>query len=253
MKLKGKAALVTGGAKGIGEAIVRLFCQEGADVLIADMCRPEGEALARELNAAGGRALFCQTDVTQPDSVRAAIHTAVERFGALDILVNNAGIVEQDTLLEDESEEEWNKVLSVNLYGAFLNCKYALPHLRRSRGCIVNIASMSGLVATRYCAAYCASKAGIIGLTRAIAADYAQYGVRANALCPAACETPMMKQYFSAYSKQEVEEKVRRLSGPMGRMCQPDEIAQGVLFLAGPESSYVSGIAMPVDGGYTAV
>lgn len=253
MRLKEKTALVTGGAKGIGEAIVRLFVQEGAQVVIADLCEAEGTALARELTAAGGQAVFVQTNVMDSGSVQAAIQTAVDRFGGLDILVNDAGIVEQDCYLEDESVEEWNKVLSVNLHGTFLNCKYALPHLRRVKGCIVNIASMSGLVATRYCAAYCASKAAIIGLTRAIAADYAPYGVRANAICPAACETPMMKQYFSAYSPEEVAEKVKRLSGPIGRMCQPEEIARAVLYLASPNSSYVSGIALPVDGGYTAV
>lgn len=253
MRLEGKRALVTGGAQGIGEAIVRRFAAEGASVLVADRCAPEGEQMVRELNGAGGRAVFVPTDVTDRAGVRQAIDTAVERFGGLDILVNNAGIVEQDTLLEDESAEEWNRVLGVNLHGAFLNCKYALPHLRQSKGCIVNIASMSGLVATRYCAAYCASKAGVIGLTRALAADYAPYGVRVNAICPAACETPMMKKYFSAYSQEEVAEKVRRLSGPIGRMCQPDEVAQAVLFLASPQSSYISGVAMPVDGGYTAV
>lgn len=253
MRLEGKRALVTGGAKGIGEAIVRRFVQEGASVLVADLCRQEGEQLTHELNAQEEKAVFMQTDVTDSASVQRAIEAAAARFGGLDILVNNAGIVEQDTLLEDESAQEWNRVLAVNLHGTFLNCKYALPHLRESRGCIVNIASMSGLVATRYCAAYCASKAGVIGLTRALAADYAPYGVRVNAICPAACETPMMKEYFSAYSKEEVEEKVKRLSGPIGRMCQPEEIAQAVLFLASPQNSYISGVAMPVDGGYTAV
>ena len=253
MELKDKTALVTGGAQGIGQAIVRLFLREGARVVLCDLNRQEGEALARELEQQGGQVLFVPTNVMDSQSVQGAIQAGVDRFGGLDILVNNAGIVEQDCYLEEESEQEWNRVLSVNLHGTFLACKYALPHLRQSKGCVVNIASISGLTATRYCAAYCASKAGVIGLTRAIAADYAPYGVRANAVCPASCLTPMMKNYFAAYSPEQVEEKVKRLSGPIGRMCQPEEIARAVLFLASPQASYVSGSIVPVDGGYTAV
>lgn len=253
MGFEQKTVLVTGGAKGIGEAIVRRFAAAGASVMIADRCEDSGEKLAGELKEESRQAAFIRTDVSEAADVRAAVEEAVLRFGRLDILVNNAGIVEKDCLLEDESKEEWDKVLSVNLHGTFLGCKYALPYLKCSRGCIINIASISGLTATRLCAAYCASKAGVIGLTRAIAADYAGDGVRANAVCPAACETPMMKQYFSAYSKKEVEKKISRLSGPSGRMCRPEEIAAAVLFLASPENSYISGAVIPVDGGYTAV
>ena len=254
MRLEKQRALVTGGATGIGEAIVRLFAAEGASVLVADLNEEKGQALAAELDAScPGRIVFQKTNVASSESYQAAIAAAVESFGGLDVLVNNAGIVEQDVLIEDQAVEESDRVLGVNLHGTFFGCKYALPYLRESRGRIVNIASMSGLVATRYCAAYCSSKAAVIGLTRALAADYAPYGVRVNAVCPAACETPMMKTYFSAFSPEEVQEKVSRLSGPIGRMCQPAEIAKAVLFLASAESGYTSGLAMPVDGGYTAV
>lgn len=253
MRLEHKIALVTGGAKGIGEAIVRVFAREKAAVLIADLCEDEGIKLAGQLKAEGYQAAFVRTNVGEPADIQAAVNEAVSRFGGLDILVNNAGIVEQDCLLEDETQEEWTRVLSVNLHGTFLGCRYALPYLKRSKGCIVNIASISGITATRGCAAYCASKAGVIGLSRALAADYAPFGVRVNALCPSACETPMMKQYFTVYSEEEVREKVSRLSGPIGRMCLPEEIANGVLFLASPENSYLSGLTFPVDGGYTAV
>ena len=253
MRLKDKTALVTGGAAGIGEAIVRLFAAEGASVVIADYNAERGAALATELTGKGLPVVFVRTDVSKSEDCQAAIKTALGRFGKLDVLVNDAGIVEQDVMLEDETEEEWDRVLGVNLHGTFFCCKYALPHLRRTKGAIVNIASMSGLVATRYCAAYCSSKAAVIGFTRAIAADYAPHGVRVNAICPAACETPMMKNYFSAFTPDVVQEKISRLSGPVGRMCQPEEIAQAVLFLASAESSYTSGLALPVDGGYTAV
>lgn len=253
MRLDGKRAIVTGGAKGIGEAITRLFVREGASVLITDMCVGAGEELARELKDQGREILFCQTDVTSASDVSNAIKLGVERFGGLDILVNNAGIVEKDCLLEDMPEEVWHNVLNVNLNGTFLNCKYALPHLRESRGCVVSMSSTSGLVATKNDPAYCASKTAIIGLTRAIAADYAQFGVRANAVCPTICETPLFKSYISSFSPEEVEEKMRRLGGPGGRPCTPEEVARTVLFLASPEASYVSGIAVAVDGGYTAV
>lgn len=253
MRLDGKRAIVTGGAQGIGEAITRLFVREGASVLITDMCVEAGEELARELKDQGGEILFCQTDVTSASDVSNAIKLAVERFGGLDILVNNAGIVEKDCLLEDMPEEVWHNVLNVNLNGTFLNCKYALPHLRESRGCVVSMSSTSGLVATKNDPAYCASKTAIIGLTRAIAADYAQFGVRANAVCPTICETPLFKSYISSFSPEEVEEKMRRLGGPGGRPCTPEEVARTVLFLASSEASYVSGIAVAVDGGYTAV
>lgn len=252
-RLEGKTAIVTGGAKGIGEAVVRAFVNEGASVVVADMCGPEGESLAQELSQKGSRVLFCKTDVTCASAVERSVKTAVERFGALDILVNNAGIVEKDCLLEDMPEEVWHNVLNVNLNGVFLNCKYALPYLRKSRGCVVNMASTSGLVATKKDPAYCASKTAIIGLTRAIAADYAGAGVRANAVCPTICETPLFQAYISSFPPEEVEEKMRRLGGPGGRPCTPEEVAQTVLFLASPEAGYVNGIAVAVDGGYTAV
>ena len=253
MKLSGKCALVTGGAKGIGESIVRLFVQEGASVLISDLCEEEGLALERELTAAGGHVVFCKTDVTSPQQVARSVQTAVEQLGGLDILVNNAGIVERDTLLEDMPEEVWYNVLNVNLNGAFLNCKYALPHLKKSRGCVVSMSSTSGLVATKNDPAYCASKTGIVGLTRAIAADYAQFGVRANAVSPTICQTPLFQAYISSFSPEEQAEKMKRLGGPGGRPCTTQEVAQAVLFLASPQASYVSGITLPVDGGYTAV
>lgn len=248
MRLKGKIAIVTGGAKGIGEAIARLFAEEGAAVVVADFSQ-EGSDIAARI---GG--MFVRTDVSDSSQVQALMKKVKDTYGRLDILVNNAGVVEKtDVYLEDETFEEWMRVQKINLYGNFYTCKYALPMLRETRGSIVNIASMSGLVATRFCSGYCASKAGVIGLTRAISCDYGKYGVRAVAVCPAACETPMMKDYFAAFTPEEVAEKVERLSGPIGRMSQPVEIAKAVLFAASGDASYVSGIALPVDGGYTSV
>ena len=174
-----------------------------------------------------------------------AVKTAVERFGGLDILVNNAGTVERDTLLEDMTEEVWHNVLNVNLNGVFLNCKYALPYLRERRGCVVSMSSTSGLVATKNDPAYCASKTAIVGLTRAIAADYAQYGVRANAVCPTICETPLFNSYISSFPSEEQEEKLRRLGGPGGRPCKAEEIARAVLFPASPRPAMSAGSPWP--------
>lgn len=253
MRLKGKNAIVTGGAKGIGEAIVRIFLQEGANVLIADMAE-EGAVLADKLNEIGqGRCVFCRTDVTVPENVKNAVSTAADIFGGIDILINDAGTVERDTLLEDMPEEVWFKVLNVNLNGAFLCTKYALPYLRESRGCVVSMSSTSGLVATRNDPAYCASKTGIIGMTRSVACDYGKFGVRANAVCPTICETPLFNSYINSFTPEEKKEKMERLGGPGGRPCTCEEIARTVLFLASSEASYVSGTAVTVDGGYCIV
>ena len=176
-----------------------------------------------------------------------------EAFGGLDILVNDAGTVERDTLLEDMPEEVWFKVLNVNLKGTFLCTKYALPYLRESRGCVVSMSSTSGLVATKNDPAYCASKTGIIGLTRSIACDYGKYGVRANAVCPTICETPLFNAYIASFPPEEQSEKMKRLGGPGGRPCTREEIARTVLFLASDEAIYVSGAAVTVDGGYCIV
>ena len=228
MRLENQRALVTGGATGIGEAIVRLFVEEGASVLIADMVKEEGAALAAELDAKGpSRVVFCETNVTEPAQVERAVKTAAETFGGLDILINDAGTVERDTLLEDMPEEVWFKVLNVNLKGTFL--------------------------CTKNDPAYCASKTGIIGLPRSIACDYGKYGVRANAVCPTICETPLFNAYIASFPPEEQAEKMKRLGGPGGRPCTREEIARTVLFLASDEASYVSGAAVTVDGGYCIV
>ncbi len=252
-RLEGKTALITGGAKGIGEAVARLFLAEGAQVMICDMSAKDGEPLVTELRKAGLPAAFFEGNVTVPADVEASMKKTVETFGKLDILVSNAGIVERDTLLEDMPEEVWHNVLNVNLKGCFLNCKYALPYLRETKGCIVSMASTSALVATKNDPAYCASKAGIAGLMRAIAADYADKGVRANCVAPTSCMTPLFEAYIHSFDEEEQKEKMKRLGGPGGRLCTPEEVAKSVLFLASPEASYVNGITLTVDGGYCIV
>jgi len=251
MRFKGKRVIVTGGSSGIGEAIVRRFWEEGASVMISDISAEKGEALAAELSRNGQDIFFCQTDVGDPVSVERSIRTAVERFGGLDVLVNNAGIGQPDAITEDIPIELFRKILDVNLFGVFYNAKYALTHLRESKGCIVNTASITGILATTHSGAYGASKGGVISLTRSIAFDYARLGVRCNAIAPSACDTPLW-QSLPTLSEEERVEVIRRESWPTCRFSTPTEVANAVLFLASEEAAYVNGVILPVDGGFTA-
>ena len=253
MKLAGKRAVVTGGARGFGEAIVRRFAAEGASVFFVDLLQAEGEALAAELTADGKTVCFRQADVRDPAAVAAYIEEAAALFGGLDILVNNAGIEEPATILENEPLEVWEDLLRTDLFGVFYNAKYALPHLRASKGNIVSISSISGLVATKEDPAYNAAKHGVIGLTKSIARDYAALGVRANAVCPGCSDTHMMQEIMAPMSEEQIAASLPRWGGPMGRLGRPVEIANLVTFLASDEASYITGAACAVDGGYSAI
>jgi len=255
MKLKGRRAIVTGGSSGIGEAVVRLFCQEGARVMISDINESSGVALAEEMKALGADAFFCKTNVLSQQEVEASVQAAADRFGGLDILVNSAGVLEDDNLLENVPYETWQQVIGINLGGVFLNAKYALPHLRESKGCIVNLASVGGLVASHNDPSYCASKGGVVNLTRSIAIDYSQFGVRCNAVAPSVCDSPMFRNYMAkiGVGPEELAAKVKEWGGPGGRFCTPDEVARAVLFLATDDAGYINGVTLPVDGGFTAV
>ena len=254
MKLFNRRAIVTGGCSGIGEAIVRLFCREGARVMISDVNETAGAALVEELKGQGADVFFYKTNVSVPEEVERSVQAAVEYFGGLDILISNAGIVEQDNLLEDVPIQTWQQVIGINLSGMFYSAKYALPYLRESKGCIVNMGSICSLVATKYDPSYCASKGGILGLTRSIAADYAQFGVRCNAIAPGMCDSPMMRAFTDQMNPEEYAQRLKNgWAGPAGRFCTPEEVANAALFLASDDAGYISGTVLPVDGGYTAV
>jgi NAD(P)-dependent dehydrogenase (short-subunit alcohol dehydrogenase family) len=243
-RLAGKAAFVTGGAGGIGQAVVARFLREGAQVLAADL-RPPSGALPQG-------AAFVELDVTSSESVRGAMADAEQRFGRLDVLVNCAAI-EIEKTLEETSEEEWDRLMAVNLRGTFLACKHALPLLREAGGgSIVNFGSYDGFIADPGLAAYCASKGGVHALTKAIAVDYGPEGIRCNAVCPGYVDTPMLQSFFgSSGDIESLKGEVRGIH-PIRRYGTPEDAANLVLWLASDEAGYASGQLWILDGGLTA-
>jgi len=246
-RLKERVAIITGGTSGIGEACVYLFAAEGAKVVLAGRNRERGEKVAARVLEEGGTAWFVQTDVSRDEEAKHLIGETQRRFQRIDILVNNAGIGQQ-TPLHQMGEEEWDRVLNINLKSVFLCSRYALPVMQaQKQGSIINMASILGLVGFPGAGAYNATKGGMRLLTRNMALDYARDGIRVNSICPGFIQTPMIE-------KELDEETTKFLAGahPLGRLGQPEEVAQAALFLASDESSFITGSDIFVDGGYTA-
>jgi NAD(P)-dependent dehydrogenase (short-subunit alcohol dehydrogenase family) len=249
MRLQGKIALISGGARGMGAVEARLFAKEGAKVVIGDLLEDEGRKLEAELIAAGGEAVFVRLDVTREADWQHAVAAAVSRFGRLDVLVNNAGISGRGRV-EETPLEEWHKVMEVNATGVFLGTKVAIPAMRQAGGgSIINISSQLGLVGTDHSSPqYQASKGAVRLLTKATAIQYAKEGIRCNSVHPGPIVTPMTE-----YARNDPERYQLMLSRiPMGRYGQPEEVAYGVLYLASNESSWVTGSELVIDGGWTA-
>jgi meso-butanediol dehydrogenase/(S,S)-butanediol dehydrogenase/diacetyl reductase len=249
-KLDGQVAIVTAGGSGIGAASAVRFAQEGAAVIVADLSGKRAEAVTAQITAAGGKAAMIKMDVADPDGIRATIQLALDTYGRLDVMFNNAGLGEL-ARLEDTSLEGWNRTLAVTLTGTFLGMKYCLPIMRRqAKGAIVNTASVSGLGGDYGMSAYNAAKAGVINLSRSAAIENAQYNIRVNCVCPGAINTRAAQLLGG-----DRADEFRRLQGeahPLGRMGEPEEIANTVLFLASDEASFITGQALAVDGGVTA-
>ena len=248
MRLEGKVALISGGARGMGAAEARFFAREGARVAVGDLLEEEGARLESEIAEAGGDCIFVRLDVTSEESWANAVELTVSRYGRLDVLVNNAGVY-QKARVEDTTLEGWDRVMAINAAGPFLGTKAAVPAMRDSGGgSIVNISSTAGLVGSLHSTAYTASKGAVRLLTKATAVQYAGDGIRANSVHPGPIDTDMLAAVYS-----DPEERRRRVSRiPMGREGTVDEVAYGVLFLASDESSFMTGSELVIDGGATA-
>jgi len=251
MRLSGKTAIVTGAGSGIGRATARLFAQEGAAVVIIDWNGQAGASSADAIREAGGEALFCEADVSRPADVQRFVTIARERYGGIDVLVNNAAVQVLAQLVET-TEEDWDRVHSVNLKGVFLGCKYVIPEMvKRGGGSIVNLSSVLGFVGDPDLAAYCAAKGGVLALTKAAALTYGPQGIRVNSICPGDVDTPLVQHYFSkdpdpARLRAEVSSKYA-----LRRIAAPEEVAEAALFLASSASSFITGSTIVVDGGLT--
>lgn len=244
----GKVAVVTGGAMGIGEAVVELLASRGAKVAIVDRDEKAAQDLAGRIGGRGGEARVFVTDVSSGDQVAASIAAIVDAFGGIDVVSNNAGIQRYGTV-ETTTEAVWDEVIDVNLKSVYLVCHHAVPHLKTSRGAIVNMASVQSFATQKAVAAYTTAKHGLIGLTRSMALDFAEFGVRVNAVAPGSVDTPMLRWAISLDDNPEALTEAVRAMHPLGRIAEPREIAEAVAFLASPRASFVTGSTLVVDGG----
>jgi NAD(P)-dependent dehydrogenase (short-subunit alcohol dehydrogenase family) len=252
MRLENKVALITGGNSGIGEATALLFAKEGASVAVAARDESRGRAVVERAQKEDGQSIFLCVDVRKPEDCRRAVAETVRVFGRLDILFNNAGVFLPQTALEC-SPEDWDLQIDVNLTGTFLMSKYALePMLAQRSGVIINNSSGWGLVGGDHAVAYCASKGGVVLLTKAMAIDHGRDGIRVNCICPGDVDTPMLPQDARARGLDWKTYLAGCENRPMGRIGTPDEIAKAALFLASDDSSFMTGTALVVDGGGTA-
>jgi NAD(P)-dependent dehydrogenase (short-subunit alcohol dehydrogenase family) len=249
-ELKNKVAIVTGASSGIGRATVELFAREGASVVAADVMDKEGQSLADELAAKGLSVNYVHADVSQEPDVAAMMHAALGHYGRVDVLFNNAGVEGEQALTAEASLENWDRVIGINLKGVFLGLKHGIATmLQHGGGSIINNASVAGLVGFPGIPAYCASKGGVIQLTRTAALEYATQNVRVNCLCPGVIDTPMVQRFTRGQAEMQAQMTAME---PVGRLGRADEVAELALFLASDRSSFVTGAVIPVDGGFVA-
>ena len=251
-RLEGKVALVTGGGSGIGRQTSIRFAEEGARVAVADLRGDAAEETAVGIRAGGAHATACTMDVTRSADVAAGVQAAIDEFGGVDVVVNNAGITITGAA-HDLTEDDWDRELAINLKSVYLVSKALWPHfLERGGGSIVSTASIAGLWAIPDDAAYCASKAGVIMLTKCLALDGAKAGIRANCVCPGFIQTPMIDGYFADQADPAASREFAVGLHPLGRLGEPGDIADGFVYLASDDARWVTGTALTVDGGLTA-
>lgn len=248
MILKGKTAIVTGGSSGIGEAIVRLFTVQGAKVVIANRNEQEAARVADPLRSEGHEVIAVRTDVAKEEDIRKLIQETLQHFGQIDIVVNNAAAI-MPKYLEEFEVEEWDRIFDVNLKSVFLMIKHSIAELKKTRGSIVNMSSLNGLIGQKMNPVYAATKGGMNAMTKALALDYAPFGVRVNSICPAGVTTPLLEQWIRQQDNPDQTVQDLNAMHALGRPATSEEIAQATLFLASGAAGFVTGVALPVDGG----
>jgi len=255
MRLKDKVAVITGSGSGQGKEAAKLFAAQGARVIIAEWNEENGKKVEQEIKEAGNHATFIKTDVSNEENVKELVDQVTEQEQRIDILFNNAGIgfssranYQMGSVLETPIED-WNNILSINLNGTYLMSKHILPiMIDQQSGSIVNNSSLNGILGVTGADAYTASKGGVVALSRVMAVDYGKYNIRVNCICPGAIDTPMIREILD---DPEIAKNYE--AGPLGRVGKPEEVAQAALFLASEEASYITGLVMPVDGGWSTV
>ena len=249
MRLQNRVIVITGAGSGIGRACARDFAKEGASVVVADINFSNAQETVSQIEKAGGVARAVETDVSQPESVKLLVAETLKGFSKVHVLLNNAAIQISKTV-EDTTVEEWNRELAVNLGGVFFCSKYFLPLLRQTKGCIINMSSDNGFFVEPLCAGYCATKAGIIGLTKAMAIDHGKQGIRVNCICPGYIDTGLAESYFQAQPDPDAARAAAGKLHALWRVGRPEEVARVAVFLASDEASFMTGSAVVVDGGF---
>jgi NAD(P)-dependent dehydrogenase (short-subunit alcohol dehydrogenase family) len=249
MRLRGKVALITGGASGIGRATALLFAREGAAVAVADLDEAGGESVVQKIRDAGGQAVVVLCNVTQAADCQRAVRLTLDELGGLDILFNNAGIIRRATVIET-TEEEWDRVMAVNAKSIFLLSKYAIPVMEEAGGgVIINTGSGWGLVGGAGAVSYCASKGAVVNMTRAMAIDHGGQNIRVNCICPGDTDTDMLRHEARQLGVSDEQFLAEAAARPLRRIGSPEDIAQAALYLASDASSFVTGAVLVVDGG----
>ncbi len=249
MRLRGRVAVITGAGSGIGRAIAQEFAHEGALTVLADIDLPSAQETARRIESFGNAAFSVETDVSDTESVARLVRETSVNFPELHILVNNAAIQINKTVEETEVVE-WNREIAVNLGGVFLCSKFFLPLLRRTRGCIINMASVNAYFVEPGCAGYCATKAAIVGLTQAMAIDHGKEGIRVNCICPGYIDAGLADEYFRAQPDPAAARAAAGKLHALWRIGRPEEVAKAAVFLASDDASFITGSAMVVSGGF---